>query len=223
MQRLFGQYLEQDEEEIYHDLQLLVEKLAQAHPPMMKDRTALFNVIKGGIAYGLEEAPRNVLFLEVAVMTLASKFTAEQKNKIHQVLQEKMSAAGLAADEDHEDWNSYFALEKQLLEKQQELLQAFKQFDLDGDGTVTPAEFRQGLTRCDVDVHKANLLKMVALLSDSRDADPRSAARAEALLDLASAALRRFACLRIADFSWRLLRTSEAWHTHAPPPHSHRR
>ena len=28
-----------------------------------------------------------------------------------------MSAAGLAADEDHEDWNSYFALEKQLLEK----------------------------------------------------------------------------------------------------------
>eukprot|EP01045_Picozoa_sp_COSAG04_P008630 COSAG04_NODE_482_length_13604_cov_19.290707_8_plen_1020_part_00 len=117
MQRLFGQYVEKDEEEIYHDLQLLVEKVAQAHPPMMKDRTALFNVIKGGIAYGLEEAPRNVLFLEVAVMTLASKFTAEQKNKIHQVLQEKMSAAGLAADEDHEDWNSYFALEKQLLEK----------------------------------------------------------------------------------------------------------
>ncbi len=58
--------------------------------------------------------------------------------------------------------------EKELLEKQQELLQAFKQFDLDGDGTVTPAEFRQGLTRCDVDVPKANLLKMVELLSDSK-------------------------------------------------------
>lgn len=58
--------------------------------------------------------------------------------------------------------------EKELLEDQKELLQAFKQFDLDGDGTVTPAEFRQGLNRCDVDVPKANLMKMVEKLSNSK-------------------------------------------------------
>ena len=114
MKQLFNTYVEKDEQEIYSDLQALVEKVAQAHPPMMRDRTALFNIIKGGISYALEEAPRKILFLDVAVLPLSAKFTPQQKAKVLEYLEKKMRDQDLVADADNEDWNAYFDLEKEL-------------------------------------------------------------------------------------------------------------
>ena len=53
-------------------------------------------------------------------------------------------------------------------DEQGALLRAFREFDLDGNGYVTPSEFRQGLNRCDIEVPKANLLKMIAKLSNQQ-------------------------------------------------------
>jgi cohesin complex subunit SA-1/2 len=114
MTQLFTTYAEKDEQEIYSDLQALVEKVGQAYPQIMRDRTALFNIIKGGISYALEDAPNKILFLDVAILTLSSKFSAPQKSKILEYLEKKMREKDLVADADNEDWNAYFDLEKEL-------------------------------------------------------------------------------------------------------------
>jgi hypothetical protein len=114
MKQLFDAYTEKDEQEIYSDLQALVEKVAQAHPPMMRDRTALFNIVKGGISYSLEGAPQKILFLDVAVLPLSAKFTPQQKAKVLEYLEKKLRDQDLVADADNEDWNAYFDLEKEL-------------------------------------------------------------------------------------------------------------
>ena len=55
-----------------------------------------------------------------------------------------------------------------LSDEQATLLKAFREFDLDGNGSVNPAEFRQGLNRCDIELPKANLIKMMEQLSDQK-------------------------------------------------------
>jgi hypothetical protein len=114
MEYLFTQFLKKDEQEIYSDLQALVEKVAQAHPPMMRDRSALKSIIKDGISYALDEAPSKVLFLDVAIKTLSSKLSAQDKAEIEHELNRKMQNETLVADADDEDWIGYFDLKSEL-------------------------------------------------------------------------------------------------------------
>jgi calmodulin len=102
----------------------------------------------------LKEAARQVRF---------GKLTAARRGRDPRTGEEADAGATADAGSDGDDGTG-----SEMLEEQQELLRAFREFDRDGDGTVTPAEFRQGLNRCDIDIPKANLMKMVEKLSDQK-------------------------------------------------------
>eukprot|EP01045_Picozoa_sp_COSAG04_P003363 COSAG04_NODE_136_length_23756_cov_16.820645_10_plen_510_part_00 len=58
--------------------------------------------------------------------------------------------------------------ERAVSEQQEQLLKAFRAFDVNGDGNISPAEFRQGLNRMDIELPKQRLLAMMEKLASQK-------------------------------------------------------